>query len=82
MSTGVFALAGYLIHDLRETVSVILLDSLEVLNTDRIAALIEHFETYTDYLIVAPPHSPRIISESPTSEQRRDTALRILFIGY
>jgi chromosome segregation ATPase len=49
----VFALAGYLVHDLYETIPVMLLDSLEALDSDRIAALIEYFEAYPEYLVVA-----------------------------
>lgn len=30
-----------------------LLDSLEALDADRIATLIEHFKAYADYLVVA-----------------------------
>lgn len=49
----VFALAGYLVHDLYETVPVMLLDSLEALDSERIATLIEYFESYAEYLVVA-----------------------------
>jgi predicted nucleic acid-binding Zn-ribbon protein len=49
----VFALAGYLVHDLYETVPVMLLDSLEALDSDRIATLIEYFAEYATYLVVA-----------------------------
>ena len=49
----VFALAGYLVHDLHETVPVMLLDSLEAVDADRIATLIDYFEEYVDYLIIA-----------------------------
>jgi DNA repair exonuclease SbcCD ATPase subunit len=49
----VFALAGYLVHDLYETVPVMLLDSLEALDADRIATLIEHMKDYAEYLVVA-----------------------------
>jgi DNA repair exonuclease SbcCD ATPase subunit len=49
----VFALAGYLVHDLHETVPVMLLDSLEALDSDRITTLIEYFAEYTTYLVVA-----------------------------
>jgi predicted nucleic acid-binding Zn-ribbon protein len=49
----VFALAGYLVHDLHETVPVMLLDSLEALDADRIATLVEYVEEYADYLVVA-----------------------------
>jgi DNA repair exonuclease SbcCD ATPase subunit len=49
----VFALAGYLVHDLHETVPVMLLDSLEALDADRIATLVEYVKDYADYLVVA-----------------------------
>jgi DNA repair exonuclease SbcCD ATPase subunit len=49
----VFALAGYLVHDLHETVPVMLLDSLEALDADRIATLVEYIKEYADYLVVA-----------------------------
>jgi predicted nucleic acid-binding Zn-ribbon protein len=49
----VFALAGYLVHDLHETVPVMLLDSLEALDADRIATLVEYIEEYAEYLVVA-----------------------------
>ncbi|QIO25235.1 archaea-specific SMC-related protein [Haloarcula sp. JP-L23] len=49
----VFALAGYLVHDLHETVPFMLLDSLEAIDSDRIAQLVDYFEEYADYLVVA-----------------------------
>jgi chromosome segregation ATPase len=49
----VFALAGYLVHDVYETVPVMFLDSLEAIDSDRIAALIEYVAEYADYLIAA-----------------------------
>ncbi|SNZ17012.1 AAA domain-containing protein [Natronoarchaeum philippinense] len=49
----VFALAGYLAHEVYETVPFMLLDSLEAIDSDRIALLIEHFEEFTDFLVVA-----------------------------
>lgn len=49
----VFALAGYLVHDVYETVPFMLLDSLEAIDADRIAKLIEYFESYVPYLVVA-----------------------------
>lgn len=49
----VFALAGYLAHDVHETVPFMLLDSLEVVDADRLATLIDHFRQYADYLVVA-----------------------------
>lgn len=49
----VFALAGFLAHDVHETVPVMLLDSLEAIDAGRIAALVEYFEEYVDCLVVA-----------------------------
>ncbi|WP_256301609.1 archaea-specific SMC-related protein [Haloarchaeobius salinus] len=49
----VVALAGYLVHDLHETVPVMLLDSLEAIDSNRIAKIIEYFADYPDYLIIA-----------------------------
>ncbi|MDQ2052438.1 AAA family ATPase [Natronolimnohabitans sp. A-GB9] len=49
----VFALAGYLVHDVYETVPFMLLDSLEAIDSERIAKLIEYFESYVPYLVVA-----------------------------
>jgi DNA repair exonuclease SbcCD ATPase subunit len=47
------ALAGYLAHDVYETVPMILLDSLEAIDADRIAALVEYFVEYAPYLLVS-----------------------------
>jgi DNA repair exonuclease SbcCD ATPase subunit len=49
----IFGLAGYLVHDLHETVPFMLLDSLEAIDSDRIAALVEYFSDYAEYLVVA-----------------------------
>jgi chromosome segregation ATPase len=49
----IFALAGYLVHDLHEEIPFMLLDSLEAIDADRIAALVEYFSEYVDYLVVA-----------------------------
>ncbi|WP_135305532.1 archaea-specific SMC-related protein [Haloarcula amylovorans] len=49
----IFALAGYLVHDLYETVPFMLLDSLEAIDSARIAQLVEYFEDYAEYLVVA-----------------------------
>jgi len=48
----IFALAGYLAHDVHETVPFMLLDSLEAIDSDRIATLIEYLEEYPEYLVV------------------------------
>jgi chromosome segregation ATPase len=49
----VFALAGYLVHDVHETLPVILFDSLEALDSRRIARLLEYFEQFADILVAA-----------------------------
>ncbi|MFB6125367.1 MAG: archaea-specific SMC-related protein [Halanaeroarchaeum sp.] len=49
----VFALAGYLVHDVHEDLPFLLLDSLEAIDADRIARLVEYFADYADYLVVA-----------------------------
>jgi len=49
----VFALAGYLVHALYEEVPFVLLDSLEAIDADRIAALVEYFSEFAPYLVVA-----------------------------
>ncbi|MFB6295582.1 MAG: archaea-specific SMC-related protein [Halobacteriales archaeon] len=52
--TGVvFALAGYLVHEVHEEVPFMLLDSIESIDSDRIARLVEYIADYTDYLVVA-----------------------------
>ncbi|PCR89972.1 archaea-specific SMC-related protein [Natrinema ejinorense] len=49
----VFALAGYLVHDVHEVVPFMLLDSLEAIDSNRIADLVDYFEEYVDCLVVA-----------------------------
>ncbi|WP_254864733.1 archaea-specific SMC-related protein [Halovivax gelatinilyticus] len=49
----VFALAGYLVHDVYETLPFVLLDSLEAIDADRIARLVEYIGAYVDALVVA-----------------------------
>ncbi|WP_066419050.1 archaea-specific SMC-related protein [Halorubrum aethiopicum] len=49
----VFALAGYLVHDVHEVVPFVLLDSLEAIDSDRIRRLVDYFSTHADYLISA-----------------------------
>lgn len=49
----VFALAGYLVHEMHEKIPFMLLDSLEALDSQRISALIDYFSEYVDYLVVA-----------------------------
>jgi chromosome segregation ATPase len=49
----VFALAGYLAHDVYEVIPFILLDSLEAIDSERIAALVEYIQEYAEFLVVA-----------------------------
>ena len=49
----VFALAGYLVHDVSETVPFILLDSLEAIDSARIARVVEYFRGHADCLVTA-----------------------------
>ncbi len=49
----IFALSGYLAHDVYERVPFMLLDSVEAIDADRISTLIEYFEDYSEYLVVA-----------------------------
>ena len=47
------ALAGYLVHEVYETVPMMLLDSLEAIDSERIGALVEYIAEYAPYLVVA-----------------------------
>jgi DNA repair exonuclease SbcCD ATPase subunit len=49
----VFALAGYLVHNVHEVVPFMLLDSVEAIDAPRIAALVDYFKEYANYLVVA-----------------------------
>ncbi|MFB6195206.1 MAG: archaea-specific SMC-related protein [Haloplanus sp.] len=49
----VFALAGYLVHDVYERVPFMLLDSLEAIDSARIAALVDYLAAYPEFLVVA-----------------------------
>jgi chromosome segregation ATPase len=49
----IFALAGYLVHELYREVPFMLLDSLEAIDSERIAKLVNYFAEYADFLVVA-----------------------------
>ncbi|SNR66370.1 archaea-specific SMC-related protein [Halorubrum vacuolatum] len=49
----VFALAGYLVHDVHEAVPFIILDSLEAIDSDRIARVVDYFGDHADFLVAA-----------------------------
>lgn len=49
----VFALAGYLVHEVYEDVPFMLIDSIESIDPQRIADIIDYFSDYANYLVVA-----------------------------
>ena len=49
----VFALAGYLVHEVYEELPVMVLDSLEAIDADRIAALVDYLSEYAETIVVA-----------------------------
>jgi len=49
----IFAFAGYLAHEVYETCPFLLLDSLESIDADRIAELVDYVTEYSPYLVVA-----------------------------
>ncbi|MFP9193311.1 archaea-specific SMC-related protein [Natrialbaceae archaeon A-CW1-1] len=49
----VFALSGYLVHDVHEKVPFMLLDSLEAIDSTRIAKLVEYFSEYAETVVIA-----------------------------
>jgi DNA repair exonuclease SbcCD ATPase subunit len=49
----VFALAGYLAHEVYAECPFMLLDSLEAIDSGRIDAVVDYVSEYTDYLVVA-----------------------------
>jgi hypothetical protein len=60
----VVALAGYVTHDVYQEVPVMLLDSLEAIDSDRIAALVEYLSGFVPTLVVALlPEDEQALSE-------------------
>ncbi len=49
----IVALAGFLVHEVYREVPFMLLDSLEAIDSERIADLVDYFSEYSPYLIVA-----------------------------
>ena len=49
----VFALAGYLVHDVDEVVPFVILDSLEAIDAKRIASVVDYFRDQAEYLVAA-----------------------------
>lgn len=64
----VVALTGYLVHDVATHCPMILLDSVEMIDANRIAALVSFLSEQTEYLIVALlPEDTAMVMESETS---------------
>lgn len=63
----IFALSGYLAHNVHETVPFMLLDSVEALDTARMAALVEYMADFSNYLVVAllPEYDATLSDEYP-----------------
>ncbi len=69
----VFALAGYLVHEVYEDVPFMVLDSLEAIDSDRIARVVEYFSDYADYLTVALlPEDAQALDEEYTYVEKID----------
>ena len=53
------ALSGYLVHDVQQKVPFMLLDSLEMIDGERLVALAEYLEQYVPYLVLVllPDHA-------------------------
>lgn len=49
----VVALAGYIVHDVGKEVPVVVVDAIEMLDADRIRALLDFFTRHADYVIAA-----------------------------
>lgn len=49
----VFALAGYLVHDVDDVVPFVILDSLEAIDANRIARVVDYFHSHAEYLVAA-----------------------------
>ncbi|QZP39757.1 archaea-specific SMC-related protein [Halobaculum magnesiiphilum] len=63
----VFALAGYLVHDVAEKVPFIILDSLEAIDSDRISHVVDYLSEHADFLVAALlPEDAAALSEEYT----------------
>lgn len=66
----IFALTGYLVHEVYETSPILLLDSLEAIDSNRIEILVEYFHEYVPYLVVAllPEDAQGLVDDHETIE--------------
>lgn len=53
MTGLVFALAGYLVHEVYKSLPFLLLDSLESIDAERISKLVTYLQEHAKYLVVA-----------------------------
>jgi DNA repair exonuclease SbcCD ATPase subunit len=49
----IFALTGYMIHDVPEKFPAVLMDSVEMIDADRLEGLLKYYSEYPEYTIVA-----------------------------
>jgi hypothetical protein len=49
----IVALAGYLVHDVGETVPFLVVDAVEMFDADRIGGLMDLFEEHAEYVVAA-----------------------------
>lgn len=66
----VVALTGYIVHDVHERVPFMLLDSVEMVDGERLADMVSYLEDYVPYLVVVllPDHA-RTFEEHPPTEE-------------
>jgi chromosome segregation ATPase len=67
----VLALAGYIVHDVQETVPFMLLDSVEAIDRDRLADLLVYIEDQVEYLLAAllPEDAAAISADSISADE-------------
>jgi septal ring factor EnvC (AmiA/AmiB activator) len=65
----VVALSGYLVHDLDETVPVVLFDSVEAIDANRLQALFEYVNDYAPTIITALLPEEAAAIDQPTVEE-------------
>ncbi len=68
----VVALAGYLVHGVHETVPFMLLDSLEMVDGERLVELVDYLEEFVPYLVVVllPDHADAFDDQDAPSHHR------------
>jgi len=68
----VVALAGYLVHDVAERAPFMLLDSLEMIDGERLVELVSYLDDHVPYLVVVllPDHAEAFDAEDATDHHR------------